>query len=222
VLHRLIISLACLGLAQTATAGPWLREKGSTFTAVSFATTYYLETASQTYLEYGLSKKTTLVADIGLTRLNSSPDGGYVTLSFRRALSAPDAKNKWAYEMGAGVGWLGDETLPHLRTGLSWGHGTTWGKKSGWMTVEGAINWGLTNELHVAKLDTTVGVNFTKVTSGMLQLYTAHIAGNSIATIAPSIVIAPKSNKFRIQLGSESQIGNLGNSALKIGLWREF
>lgn len=222
MLYSLILPLACLCLAQGAAAGPWLREKGSTFTAVSFATTYYLETASQTYIEYGLNEKTTLVADIGLARLHNSPDGGFVTLSLRRALSAPDARTKWAYEMGMGVGWIGDETLPHLRTGLSWGRGTTWGEKTGWMTVEGAVNWDLTHELHVTKLDATLGVNFTDVTSGMLQLYTAYVAGNSIATIAPSFVISPKSTKIRVQIGSESQIGNLGNSALKIGLWREF
>lgn len=222
VLRYLTICLFTLSFAQSAPAGPWLREKGTSFTALSFATTYYLETATQTYLEYGLSEKTTLVADIGMARLQNNPDGGYATLSFRRALSAPDAKSKWAYELGLGAGWLGAETLPHVRTGLSWGKGTTWGQKSGWMTVEGAVIWDLTHKLHVTKIDTTVGINFSDVTSGMLQLYTLNAAGNNLATIAPSLIFKPKGGKFRIQVGSESEIGDLQNSALKFGLWREF
>ncbi|WP_299417599.1 hypothetical protein [uncultured Sulfitobacter sp.] len=222
MLYRLIPVLICLCLAQSALAGPWLREKGSTFSAVSFASTYNLETAATTFLEYGLTDKTTLVADIGMARLQNSPDGGYITLSFRRAIGSPDRPSKLAYEIGAGVGWIGDETLPHIRTGLTWGRGMTWGEKSGWVTVEGAIVWDLTHELHVTKIDTTIGVNFSDVTSGILQLYTAHVDGKGIATIAPSVVFTPRDAKFRVQIGSESQIGDLGNSALKIGIWREF
>lgn len=56
----------------------------------------------------------------------------------------------------------------------------------------------------------------------MLQLYTAHVADQSFATIAPSLIFNPKRSKFSIQVGSESQLGNWKNSALKLGLWREF
>lgn len=139
MLYRLFLFLLAISFAQMAQAGPWLREKGSTFSAVSFASTYYMETASQTYLEYGLSNTTTLIADVGMTRLHYVANSGYATLSLRRPLSAPDARSKWAYELGAGVGWIGSTTLPHIRTGLSWGRGMKWGKKSGWLTVEAAV-----------------------------------------------------------------------------------
>ena len=36
------------------------------------------------------------------------------------------------------------------------------------------------------------------------------------------LVLSPKFTKFRIQIGTESEIGNLRNSAVKIGLWRDF
>lgn len=222
MLYRCILLLCTISFAQMAQAGPWLREKGSAFTAVSFSSTYYLETGSQTYLEYGLTDKTTVVADLGISRLHYVDNTGYATVSLRRAISAPDAKSKWAYEIGAGAGWIGATTLPHIRTGLSWGRGIEWGKKSGWMTVEAAVIWDLTYDLHVTKVDATLGINFTDITSGMLQLYTANVADQTIGTIAPSLIFNPKNKKYRIQIGSESQLGHWENSALKIGLWREF
>lgn len=222
MITRLVLIMCAILFAQSAVAGPWLREKGSGFMAASFASTYYLDTASQTYLEYGLTDTTTLIADVGYLRPRYALGGGYATLSMRRALGSPDAKSKWAYELGVGVGWLGSETLPHLRTALSWGRGMNWGDKSGWATVEAAVIWDLMHEQHVTKIDTTLGMNFTDVTAGMLQIYTAHLEGGSIATFAPSLIFSPKKSKFRLQLGAESEVGNPGNSAIKLGLWREF
>lgn len=220
--YQFLFLLAVMGAAPCAQAGPWLREKGTSFSAVSLTTTYYLETTSQTYLEHGLSDATTLIADIGMARFHYAPHTGYATLSMRRALSAADATSKWAYELGVGAGWIGTQTLPHVRAALSWGRGMTWGETSGWMTVDGAVIWDLRHGLHVTKLDTTVGMNFTDSTKGMLQLYTAHAAGQSFGSIAPSVVYQPAATKFSIQVGAESPLGDWGNSAIKIGLWRSF
>lgn len=221
IIETLIIASFSLA-AQSADAGPWLREKGSSFMAASFASTYYLDTASQTYLEYGLTETTTMVADIGFLRPRYSLGGGYATLSMRRALGQEGTDSKWAYELGAGIGWLGSDTLPHVRTALSWGRGLTWGEKSGWATIEAAVIWDLAHEHHVTKVDSTLGLNFTEVTAGMLQIYTAYVQDDTIATIAPSVIFSPKKSKFRIQIGAESEIGNMDNSAVKFGLWREF
>ena len=220
--YRFLIIFITFVFASTAQAGPWLREKGTTFSAVSVATTYYLDTSSQTYIEYGLTDKTTLVGDLSMIRLRYAPQSGYATVSVRRALSKPDAASKLAYEIGVGVGWIGSMTLPHIRTGLSWGRGIKWGDTSGWTTVEASAIWDLTYAQHITKLDMTLGMNFTDVTKGMLQIYTAEIAGETVATIAPSLVFTPRERKFSIQVGAESQIGNMRNSALKLGLWREF
>jgi len=222
VLNRLLAFLIAVTLTLPAQAGPWLREKGTTFTAVSVTGTYYLDTGNQTYLEYGLSDKTTFIADIAMINLRNAGSGGAATLSLRRALSKPDAPTKWAYELGIGTGWVGNETLPHLRTALSWGRGVTLREKSGWMTAEASVIWDMTHQLHLTKFDATLGLNFTEVTSGMIQLYTAHIDGASTATLAPSFVFKPDFTQFQFQIGTESELGNARNSALKIGLWREF
>lgn len=222
MLNRLLVTLMVIAVAGSAQAGPWLREKGTTFTAASFSMTYYLDTSTQTYLEYGLTEKTTLVGDLSIMRYQTAPENGYATVSIRRALSKPDATTKWAYELGVGAGWDGAQTLPHLRTGLSWGRGLEWGDKSGWATVEASAVWDLTYAQHSAKVDMTAGMNFTEVTAGMVQIYTAYMFGETMATIAPSIILSPRKSKFRLQIGTESQVGNLRNSALKLGLWREF
>ena len=98
----------------------------------------------------------------------------------------------------------------------------TWGERSGWMTVEGAVVWDLAEAAHVAKFDTTIGVSLGDQSKGMLQLYTAHTGGESTATFAPSFVFKPESTKFSILVGAESRIGHMDNTALKLGIWRDF
>ncbi|KIN74905.1 hypothetical protein [Sulfitobacter guttiformis] len=220
--ERLLPALLLIILAGSSKAGPWLREKGSSFTASSISATYFLDTSSQTYLEYGLTDKTTLIADISMLRLRFAPESGYAIFSLRRALSTPDATSKWAYEAGIGAGWIGVQTLPIARAGLSWGRGIKLGEKSGWATIEASLVWDVTFGEHIAKLDTTVGLNFTDLTAGMLQLYTVDIAGETAATLAPSVVLSPDWTKFRFQFGAESELGNIEKSAIKLGLWREF
>lgn len=222
MIYRFILTVFILVFPQHLAAGPWLRDKGSSFTAVSIAGNYALETANQTYLEYGLTDTTTLIGDVGMARFHYIPNTGYATFSIRRALGPKEAASKWAYELGLGAGWVGEEILPHVRTALSWGRGITLGKKPGWMTVEGTVLWDVTYALHVAKVDTTVGLNATKKTKAMVQIFSAHAVGETIATLAPSVVYSPANTKFSILLGAESQIGQWDNTAVKIGIWREF
>lgn len=220
--HRLILILAIVFFGQAAYAGAWLREQGAGFMAVSVVGTYYLDTSSQTYLEYGLSDKSTIIADVWMNRPRYDPPRGIVTISMRRALSAADAQAKWAYEFGVGAGWVGTQIRPHLRTGLSWGRGMTWGQKSGWMGVDAAVLWDLEQAAHLTKVDATFGTNFTDVTTGMIQVYTAHIDGTHSVTLAPSLVFNPQKSNFRVKVGTESLLGSLENTALKLEFWREF
>lgn len=222
MLPRLVALLFVCCCAGQADAGAWLRDKGASFNSTSFTSTHSLDTTSQTYLEYGLTSKTTIIADIGFLRPRYGPHGGYATLSIRRALGPTDRKSKWTYDVGIGANWAGDVVLPHIRTGLSWGRGIEITEKTGWIAVDAAVVWDLTYALHLGKIDTTVGINFTETTAGMVQLYSGYLNGDTFGTFAPSLVLSPKFTKFRIQIGTESEIGNLRNSAVKIGLWRDF
>jgi len=220
---RLVYCLSMIFcLAHSVQAGPWLREQGSSFTSVSVTGNFALDTTSQTFIEYGFTDHTTLIANVTLRRPRFDLEGGAATVSFRHAISVPEGPSKWAYELGVGASWTGTEVSPHLRTGLSWGRGMELSGTSGWMTVEGELIWDLLYGLHVAKIDTTAGLNLTDRTSAMLQIYTGHTALTSTATIAPSLVFTPKNGAFRIQIGTESLLGDFSNSAVKIGLWRTF
>lgn len=218
----LFIFLLSSLLAGSANAGAWLREKGSSFTSVSFTSTWYRDTTNTSYLEYGLRDDLTIGADVGYATSRNGTQSGYGTLFMRRSLSQSDATNKWAYELGVGSAWVGEDLLPYLKTGLSWGRGIKLRDTYGWMAVDASMTWDVTSGQHLAKVDTTVGLNFTEVTTGMVQLYLAHLDQQTYGSIAPSIVIKPRKSKFRFQIGAESQLGHLENTSLKLGLWRDF
>jgi hypothetical protein len=206
----------------SADAGAWLREKGTSFTSVSFSATWFRDTANTSYLEYGLRDDLTIGADIGYMTSRTGAQSGYGTIFIRRPLGQSDGPNKWAYELGVGTTWVDNLISPHLKTGVSWGRGIKVREKYGWVAVDASVSWDVTSGRHLAKVDSTVGFNFTEVTTGMVQLYLAHVDRKTYASIAPSIVIKPRKGKFRFQIGAESTLGHSENTALKLGLWREF
>lgn len=203
-------------------AGAWLREKGTTFTAVTFSATYFRDIANTTYIEHGLRENMTLGADVSLSSSRTGEQSGYGTIFLRMPLGKTEGKSKWAYELGLGATWRGAEVSPHLKTGLSWGRGIQIGEKYGWMAVDASITWNLGEGAHLTKIDTTVGLNFTDQTAGMVQLYLSHLDGEGFGTFAPSVIWKPKAGKFRLQLGFEAPMRNMDDTALKLGIWREF
>ena len=222
MLRGFVVFLSCLLLAAPVTAGPWLREKGKTFTSVSIVVNYFYDTASSTYLEYGLRDDMTVGADVGIFRDTTVGPSGSATLFLRRALSKTDGKSLWAYELGVGANWQSIEISPHLKTALTWGRGMTFRERNGWLTVDASINWALADVPDVAKLDGTLGMNVTDRFAGMFQVYVSHSDGATSTTLAPSIIYTPKNGKSKWQIGLESPLGNTDRTAIKFGLWREF
>ncbi|MGC1497167.1 MAG: hypothetical protein WA790_15250 [Sulfitobacter sp.] len=208
--------------ATTAHAGAWMREKGTSFTSLSFTTNYFLETTNASYLEFGWRENLTIGADIGYATNSQGIQTGYGTLFIRRPLGPNKGQNKWAYELGVGAAWIGDIVLPHLKTGVSWGRGLQIKDMNGWMAIDASMTWDVSYGQHIAKVDSTVGVNFTEITTGMVELYLANLNSKTYATIAPSLVFKPRKGKYRFQIGAESPLGEVENTALKLGLWREF
>jgi hypothetical protein len=217
--------LACLVLiclCGTARAGPWMRETGRTFTSATFTLNQFRETTSQSYFEHGLRDDLTWGLDIGYITDRFGTQSGYGTLFLRRPLNDPRARSLWAYEVGAGVAWVGPRVLPHLKGGLSWGRGIELGARQGWLSVDASAAWQIDSGAYVAKVNTTFGLDFTERTTGMVQLFLADVNGIHTATLAPAIVFRAGDSKFRVQVGTESPLGNVRNTSLKIGLWREF
>lgn len=203
-------------------AGAWLREQGTSFTAVSFSATYFRDIANTTYLEIGLRENLTLGADIGYFTSRIGQQSGFATLFMRKPLGPNTGPNKWAYEIGAGATWEGELVVPHIKTGVSWGRGYQFQDMNGWMAVDASITWDLGLGLHLTKVDTTVGLNFSDTTTGMLQLFLGNQGGEAFGTFAPSVIYKPKKRNFRIQFGAETPLDNFEDTSLKLGLWREF
>lgn len=209
-------------LAAPATAGPWLREKGKSFTSVSFATTWDLKSSTSSYLEYGFRDNMTIGADVGVFRSPLEGQTGFATVFLRRPLGRNEGTSRLAYELGVGASWADDIVSPHIKTGLTWGRGFQLRDKGGWMTVDASVRWDLGHSLQVTKIDSTVGLNFTDKFTGMFQLYVTNTQGETFATVAPSLIYTPKSGKFKIQIGVEALVDEISNPAIKLGLWREF
>ncbi len=214
--------LMCVFLASAAHAGAWMREKGTSFTSLSFTANYFLETTNTSYLEFGWRDDLTIGADIGYATNSQGVQTGYGTLFIRRPLGPNEGQNKWAYELGIGAAWIGDVVLPHLKTGVSWGRGLQIKELNGWMAVDASMTWDVSYGMHLAKIDSTIGVNFTEITTGMVELYLANLNSKTYATVAPSLVFKPRKGKYRFQVGAESPLGHFADTALKLGLWREF
>jgi len=224
---RIILSAAIIAIhlvASPAQAGAWLREKGASFTSFSLSTSWFRDARSSGYMEFGITETSTVGIDLGLSRNQNGKKLAYGTLFLRRALLANNGANIWAYEVGLGAtyGGAGTQALPHFKTGLSFGRGINIKEKGGWLAADAAILWGLQKDNHVAKLDTTVGLNFTDHLAGILQLNFARQEGETFSYFEPSFVINPRNTGLKLQIGLITPLDDAAKTALKLGLWHEF
>jgi hypothetical protein len=196
--------------ATQATAGAWLKSKGSGFTSVSFSMSWFRDTGQTSYLEFGARDDLTVGLDTGLLQSPLGETSGFALAFARRPIGPDEGPHRFAYEIGVGAAWVDGMTSPLLKTGLSWGRGLSLGDRNGWASVDAAVVWDLGQGTHQGKLDATLGMPITN--------------RFTFATIAPSVVVSPwkGDGKFRIQIGAETEVGNPENTAIKIGLWREF
>ena len=77
---------------------------------------------------------------------------------------------------------------------------------------------------HLAKVDSTAGINLGERFSGMLQIFHASTSTTTATSIAPSIIVRPIKSRpdIRLQIGAETLITDSSNPALKLSIWREF
>jgi len=98
-----LILLVCQCCATASQAGPWLREKGSSFLATSFSATYFYDLTQSTYIEYGLREKLTLGFDLNTAQNRFALQSGSATAFLRLPLGEPTERGRWAYDLGAGA-----------------------------------------------------------------------------------------------------------------------
>ncbi|WP_299727213.1 hypothetical protein [uncultured Tateyamaria sp.] len=213
--------LALLLLPLPAGAGAWMRDEGKTFLSFGATVDEDQRVDGSIYVEHGLRPKLTLgfKADMAMDMTTGQPGDGTAFIFLRKPIPTGDRAYKLAYEVGVG-GTFGSETVPLVRAGLSFGRGVTvWGK-SGWVTLDTAVEWETQSEEATFKVDGTVGLTLSDHFQVMMQVFWSRSEIDQATTLAPSLIWRPKpEGSTRYQLGVESEEGIV---ALKLGLWRDF
>lgn len=209
-----------------AMAGPWPRDKGAGFAAITMD-----GTRQQVYAEYGFAEDWTLGLEVTRSEGHAIPSfagfvqhpvwrgqGGAIlsaglALEYRESLAA----RSWAHMAGT------KEIA--LRAGLFWGKGfqSRWG--NGWMVIEAQAERVITQDWigarHSGKLDATIGLAPTDRVKVMVQAQGwIRQGGRPMLRIEPAAAV-----KFgRAHLVAAPSVGVLGprDPRLKLGLWLDF
>lgn len=223
MLPRLAILFFLLDVS-TATAGAWLREKGTGFSSITTSGTLSRDFSETTYWEYGVRDDLTLGVEAAFFTFASGAQSGSGMVFLRRPIGKRDRPSVWAYELSMGADWSGVAVRPNIRGALSWGRGYQLRQLNGWMAVDGSIKLDVYDASHTIKIDSTVGLNFNDRFSGMIQVFHANTANSTATSIAPSFVVKPIKSKpnIRLQIGGGTELGDVINTGFKISFWREF
>ncbi len=212
---------------QTAEAGAWLREEKEGFFALDIrlnedsSATGNVRTEQGFYAEYGLRPNLT----IGATGTYVPNESGEAQVFLRFPLNNKDQVSKLSAEFAIGAKTLDTVNFdPFLRTTLSWGRGLQMFGKTGWVNVDGSVQWavGGNDSPHLFKLDATLGLNLTERVQIMGQtFFEADRFGDSL-TIGPSVIYTFKSGKQSLVVGFEHRSGRQPRDVLRAGLWYRF
>lgn len=214
--------LICALLAGPACAGAWPRETGSAFAAGAFRVSTPRDTLgrewpatySSLYLEYGLAPR--LIAGLDLGRAISGEDKSLAFL--RWPLGAPERRNRFAVELGAGQ----IDGASVIRPGLAWGRGLALAERSGWMAADALAEIRADGAGADFKLDLTLGLNHDSGRRSLLQLQTGQRQGDDpFARLEGSMVLPPRRG-LSLELGLIAGMVNDNSIGLKIGFWRAF
>ncbi|MEW9921148.1 hypothetical protein AB2B41_16170 [Marimonas sp. MJW-29] len=204
-----LILLTLLSLSTAAQAGAWLRERGEGFVSLSFGATRFDETKNALYIEYGLTD----AQDVR---------NGFGNLFARRALGPTDRPHRFAYEIGLGGLWGNEMQLPTVKTGVSWGYGFSHASGNGWMSLDAAYVYEPRMGNHIAKIDGTLGVDFSTLTTGLIEFTLSEQNDDAYGAVEPSLLFRPRGSSFNVKIGAEIPYKETEKSALKLGLWHRF
>lgn len=204
-----------------ARAGAWPQEKGHWFASAAvqliwpkrlghWVSTAPVSRYDMAYLEYGLTERWTLGADIG--RSVSGRDKTVVFL--RHPIFPRDTGPKLAAELGFGR----IDGLWVLRPGISLGMG--WSR--GWIAADALAEVPLGGAALDTKLDVTFGLNLTQERKLLLQLQSGkHRRDAAFLRIAPSYV-RPLTDRISAEFGASYGIAGDRGMGLKAGVWAKF
>ncbi len=206
-------------ISAQASAGPWPRGKGKIFYSLHMNGEYradinMISRYGTFYAEYGLTEKITLGADYSGSETYTEK----AVLFARIPLPNGDRKLLYAAELGIGMA----DMQFAVRPALSIGRGISWGKRTGWATIDSRAILTGKSASNRLESDLTLGLNSTKRTKVIMQFQAGLPSrGDSYLKFAPSFVFERKPGRM-LELGAIVGIHNYDNYAAKLGFWREF
>ncbi|MFK7746477.1 MAG: hypothetical protein AB8B47_15595 [Roseobacter sp.] len=211
-----------LTYAPMAQAGAWLRDKGEGFASTSVSTNSESELSTSVYLEYGLTDRRTIGADIsyGVDRTGIQEGSGIIFLRFPLGLA--NETHKWAAHVGLGARYIAGYFAPAAEVGVSWGRGIKIGERYGWANIDTSYNQPQSPADVRIKVDGTFGISLTERTKVMAQMFNTFQDGDVFSKFAPSVLFSPGGGKTTLQLGAEIALAGGGEPTLKIAIWRAF
>jgi hypothetical protein len=208
----MILGLCLAALAWTpAMAGPWQREEGRGFAALTWRGGAEAAAYTSLYLDYGLGPRLTLGLDAG-----RAADGGGTAIVFLQRAGAT-GRLRHSVQLGLGA----REGAPVLRPGLSLGRGFGTGRRSGWVAAD-AVALIAPDGATDLKLDLTAGLTHPGGRKTMLQLQSGRMRADPPFAKLEASVALPLGRRTSVTLGAFHGLGDNGARGVAIGLWQRF
>ncbi|WP_295048783.1 hypothetical protein [uncultured Paracoccus sp.] len=237
--HLLSALSACAvmaGLSGQVHAGPWPRDEGHSFMALTAERDRDGNSFAGLYTEYGLSRRRTIGLEISHTDVGETS----VMAWYQKSLDGGEGPNRLSYAMGVGAIRRDGQLLPLSQAALMWGRGFSGLWDGGWLTAEGRVKVaGKTEEVTVrdgmtqveyayltpeivTKLDLTVGIRPAPSWALVNQLRLEARKDSDVSAKLASSVVYDLAGPARLEVGIVAPLAGPGEPALKIGTWLEF
>lgn len=233
--------VALLLLSSASLAGPWARDPGGFFAALSAERDREDNRYASLYTEYGLGPRNTLGLELGDTRSERT-----VLLWWQRALGRGGGPNHWAVSLGLGAIWRDGRHHPLGQIGTGWGRGfdsipvLRLLPGGGWLAVEtrsklAAITREFPDEPNVIwedptyltpetahKLDLTLGWHATDALMLINQFRFEQRDDTGFSGKLAVSAVRGLWGPAKLELGVIAPLTGPGEAAVKLGTWFEF
>ena len=228
--------LAWLLAATVALAGPWPRDPGHSFVALTGEQDRAGNSHAGFYAEYGLARRRTLGLEISHTDVGETSAMAW----YQRSLDNGQGQNRLSWSMGIGAIRRNGEVLPQSQVALMWGRGFSGLWDGGWLTAEARVRVaGKTEEVTmrdgltqveyayltpevVGKLDLTIGIRPGPSWALVNQMRLETRKDTDFSAKLASSVVYDLSGPARLEIGVVAPLAGPSEAAIKIGTWLEF
>ncbi|WP_199260177.1 hypothetical protein [Paracoccus binzhouensis] len=240
-MRGILCCLAALLLSPAALAGPWARDPGGVFAAVSTKQDGDNNRYASLYAEYGLGRRDTLGLELGDARGERT-----ILLWWQRALGRAEGPNRFAVSLGLGAIRRDGRYHPLAQIGTAWGRGfdsiplLRRIPGGGWLAVESRsklavltleypeepnVVWEdptyLTPET-THKLDLTLGWHARDDLMLIQQFRFEQRDDTGFSARLAVSAVRDLWGPARVELGVIAPLAGEGELALKLGSWLEF